>query len=159
MKKTATISECNKYRYDLFRIWDETKPYLMFIGLNPSTADHELDDPTIKRCIGFAEKLDFGGVCMCNLYALRATNPSAMMSSESPIGSDNDMYVKKHALSAGMVIAAWGNHGCYLNRDKEILDILNVDVFALDINKSGQPKHPLYIHSDNEPKIYRPKNR
>lgn len=160
MKKTAKISECNNYRYDLFRVWDETKPYLMFIGLNPSTADHEMDDPTIKKCIGFAEKLNFGGICMCNLFAFRATNPNDMMSSQSPIGIDNDLYVTMHAEKAGMVIAAWGNTGYYLHRDKEVLALLsNVDVFALNINKSGQPQHPLYICSDSEPKPYRLKNQ
>lgn len=160
MKKTATISECNKYRYDLLRVWDETTPYLMFIGLNPSTADHEQDDPTIKRCIGFAESLNFGGICMCNLFAFRATKPSDMMSSSSPIGIDNDSYVKLHAEKAGMVIAAWGNAGDYLNRDKEVLALLSkVDVFALEINKSGQPKHPLYISNDTKPELYQLKNQ
>jgi len=154
MKKSAEISECKKYRYDLFRVWDENKPYLMFIGLNPSTADYEQDDNTIRRCIDFAKNLNFGGICMCNLFALRSTNPKNMLLHTSPIGDKNDFYIKKHAKYAGMIIVAWGNKGNHLNRDKEVIKIINRPVFALDINKSGQPKHPLYIPRNKKPIIF-----
>ncbi|PHM72320.1 DUF1643 domain-containing protein [Xenorhabdus sp. KJ12.1] len=154
MKSSATISKCGKYRYDLCRIWDSSKPYLMFIGLNPSTADHETDDPTIKRCISFAKKLGFGGMYMCNLFAFRATRPSDLFAEDNPIGPDNDLYIKKHSDEAGMVIVAWGNQGIHLGRYKNVLDLIDKELFVLEINKSGQPKHPLYIHNEKEPQPF-----
>ncbi|GHX72979.1 hypothetical protein VCSRO16_3593 [Vibrio cholerae] len=73
MKNTAELSKCRKYRYALWRTWDSDKPFAMFIGLNPSTADEKNDDPTLRRCINFAKSWGYGGVCMANLFAFRAT--------------------------------------------------------------------------------------
>jgi hypothetical protein len=78
MIKDAVLSECRTYRYALWRIWDQTVPYAMFIGLNPSTADESNDDPTLTRCMGFAKSWGYGGVCMANLFALRSTDPTAL---------------------------------------------------------------------------------
>lgn len=97
MKKYATLSEDRKYRYTLTRIWDETKPKVMFIGLNPSTADETKDDPTIIRCINFAKSWGYGGLEMTNLFAFRATNPKVMKNEKEPIGKDNDTWLKKLA--------------------------------------------------------------
>jgi len=78
MKSHATFSPCRKYRYSLFRIWDEDKSLVLFIGLNPSTADEKEDDPTIRRCINFAKQWGwgYGGLIMGNLFSFRATQPS-----------------------------------------------------------------------------------
>ena len=97
IEKGAIISDCNKYRYSLWRIWDKEKPIFTFVGLNPSTADHEQDDRTIRRCINFAKSWGGGGIYMANLFAYRATEPQEMMSQEDPIGPDNDAHLKQLA--------------------------------------------------------------
>ena len=81
MKSGAIFSSCRKYRYALWRNWDETKPCVMIIGLNPSTADENENDPTITRCINFAKSWGYGGVCVTNLFAYCATVPSDMKAS------------------------------------------------------------------------------
>lgn len=143
MKSNANLSICRKYRYALWRIWDESKPYAMFIGLNPSTADETENDPTINRCISYSEDWGYGGLCMANLFAFRATEPSHMMSSDDPIGSDNDEWLKKLSKDAGVIVAAWGNKGSYLNRSKKIIDMIP-NLMCLKVNKSREPAHPLY---------------
>ena len=143
MKASAQLSPCRKYRYALWRTWDESKPYAMFIGLNPSTADETEDDPTIRRCINFAKAWGYGGVCMANLFAYRATVPSDMMAAEDPLGTENDKWLRTLADSAGIVIAAWGNEGAFLDRSKEVVAMFP-ELFCLKINGSGEPAHPLY---------------
>lgn len=143
MKTDAKLSDCRKYRYALWRIWDESKSYAMFIGLNPSTADETEDDPTIRRCITFAKTWGYGGLCMANLFAYRATAPSEMMSAQNPVGPENDIWLKNLAKDAGILVAAWGNNGTYLGRSKEVLMILP-NLKYLKLNKSGEPAHPLY---------------
>ena len=143
MKSDANFSNCRKYRYALWRIWDESKPYVMFIGLNPSTADETKNDQTINRCINYSKDWGYGGLCMANLFAFRATAPSDMMASDEPIGSDNDEWIKKLAKEAGVIVAAWGNDGSYLERSKDVRNMIP-DLMCLKINKSGEPAHPLY---------------
>lgn len=93
MIKDAILSEDRKYRYILSRTWDETKPTVLFIGLNPSTADENEDDPTIRRCIIFAKSWGYGGLIMANLFAFRTTNPQGLYSEKNPVGSENDYYI------------------------------------------------------------------
>jgi hypothetical protein len=143
MKTDANFSSCRKYRYALWRTWDESKPYAMFIGLNPSTADETNDDPTIRRCIGFSKSWGFGGLCMVNLFAFRATEPRDMMSSIEPVGCENDLYIKRLAIDAGVVIAAWGNDGSFKGRSETVSAFLP-DLKCLKMNKTGEPAHPLY---------------
>lgn len=90
--------------------------YAMFIGLNPSTAGDVEDDPTIRRCIQFAKDWGYGALCMTNLFAFRATDPAVMKSYSEPIGSDTDAVLAELAKNAGVVVAAWGNHGKHLGR-------------------------------------------
>lgn len=78
VQKDARLSSCRAYRFALWRIWDQSMPYAMFIGLNPSTADETRDDPTLVRCGNFARQWGYGSVCMANLFALRATGPRAL---------------------------------------------------------------------------------
>ena len=143
MKNTAKLSECRKYRYALWRTWDDSKPYVMFVGLNPSTADENTDDPTLTRCINYAKSWGYGGVCMVNLFAYRATEPSDMKASNDPIGSENNKWLKNMAKEAALVVAAWGNDGSYLGRSKQVLEIIP-NLSCLKVNKSGEPAHPLY---------------
>lgn len=150
MKTDAKLSACRKYRFALWRTWDEEKPYVMIIGLNPSTADETEGDPTITRCINFAKSWGYGGVCMVNLFAYRATAPSDMMASTDPVGAGNDIWLSKLAKDAGIVVAAWGNDGSYLGRSSEIKNILP-NLHCIRMNKSGEPAHPLYLKSELKP--------
>lgn len=106
----AELSECGEYRYRLSRIWDEAKKPLTFIMLNPSTADAELDDPTIRRCMGFAEREQAGGVVVVNLYGFRATKPFDLFQATDPIGPGNDRALKRAARQAKSIVCAWGAH-------------------------------------------------
>ncbi len=150
---SAAFSDCRKYRYALWRWWDKSKKYVMFIGLNPSTADEIENDPTIRRCIGFAQSWGFGGLCMANLFAIRATNPKIMLNHSNPIGIDNNEWLIKLAVQASKVIAAWGMYGGYKKRDKEIIALIP-DMYCLGITKEGFPKHPLYLKKDSELTVF-----
>ena len=143
MNRAAKLSACRLYRYALWRTWDETRPYTLFIGLNPSTADEIEDDPTSRRCVTFAKDWGYGGLCMANLFAFRATVPTAMMACEDPIGPRNDMWLKRLAAGAGVIIAAWGNLGSYRERSAQVTTMLP-NMNCLKLNKSGEPAHPLY---------------
>ena len=145
--KNATFSSCRKYRYSLFRIWDKKKKYVLFIGLNPSTANEEEDDPTIRRCSGYAQKWGYGGFIMVNLFAYRTTLPSNLKKVKYPVGRDNDKYIVKLSKKADITVAAWGNNGNLYSRDKQVLSLVP-KLMCLKINKSGQPAHPLYLKKD-----------
>ena len=155
-EKSATISKDEKYRYDLWRIWDKQKPYLMIIGLNPSTADETKDDNTIRRCKRFAFDWGFGGLCMTNLFAIRATKPKEMMKHPYPVGDANDSYLIRNARSAGMVLAAWSNDGTYMARDWEVKKMIEkiTQMKCLKKTKSGNPWHPLYVKADTKPILF-----
>ena len=153
MIKDAQFSDCRKYRYGLWRIWDEEIPYALFIGLNPSTADEVTDDPTIGRCISFAKNWGYGGLMMANLFAYRATNPEVMMQSEDPVGPENDQWLLQYADNAGVIIGAWGNLGGHMNRAEEVLMMLP-DICYLKLNKTGHPAHPLYLSAELKPKPF-----
>ena len=150
LKTNAKFSACRKYRYALWRNWDESKPYPMIIGLNPSTADENENDPTITRCINFAKSWGYGGVCVTNLFAFCATVPSDLKAYYDPIGTENDAWLYKLAKEADIIVAAWGNDGSYLNRSREILGVM-LNIRCLKMNKSGEPAHPLYLKADLKP--------
>ncbi|MBP2698730.1 hypothetical protein C9J44_05000 [Photobacterium sp. GB-27] len=150
MKKSAVLSSCRKYRYELWRTWDDSKPYAMFIGLNPSTADETEDDPTIRRCINFAKSWGYGGLCMANLFAYRATQPEDMKRASDPIGDKNDETLILLAQNAGVIVGAWGNDGVFLNRSEDVRALIS-ELNVLKVNKSGEPAHPLYLKSTLTP--------
>ena len=151
MKKGAQFSDCRKYRYALWRTWEENC-HVMFIGLNPSTADEKQDDPTIRRCIGFAKDWGFGGIYMLNLFAYRATNPKEILKAENPIGDANDEYLKMYHAKEGLNIACWGTWGVYKGRGEEVIALLGKEnLSCLGVTKNGQPKHPLYLKRGIEP--------
>ena len=143
MKKSAHISKCTNYRYALWRQWDESKPYVLFVGLNPSTADAVEDDPTLRRCMGYAKDWGFGGVCIANLFAFRATEPKVMMLAKDAVGPQNDKWLVHLADEAGLIVAAWGNDGSYLGRAARVRKMMP-EMTCLKLNKSGEPAHPLY---------------
>jgi hypothetical protein len=151
MKKDASLSPCRKYRYTLWRRWGaESEGYAMFIGLNPSTADEVEDDPTIRRCIGYARDWGYGAMCMANLFAFRATKPQVMKSSEEPIGPTNDKTLKALAKDAGVVVASWGVNGAFLGRDKQVISLVP-NLTCLRKTKGGFPAHPLYLKKSLRP--------
>ena len=147
VNKNATFSDCRKYRYALSRTWDGKKKTVLFIGLNPSTADEKIDDPTIRRCINYAQNWGYGSLLMVNLFAYRATIPTELKNVKNPIGNDNDLHITELLKKADLAVAAWGNEGSLLNRDKEVKKIIP-NLMCLKINKSGQPAHPLYQKKD-----------
>jgi hypothetical protein len=144
MQRTARFSRCSEYRYTLSRTWDKSLPRVLFIGLNPSTADDQRDDPTVRRCIGFASEWGYGGLILVNLFAYRSTDPNGLTEVDDPIGPENDRWISVEQAKADRVVAAWGNHGVLLNRDTAVLESLN-QAYCLGITKAGCPRHPLYI--------------
>lgn len=151
----ATISPCGLYRYDLRRVWTGDMCRLVnFVMLNPSTADALDDDPTIRRCIGFAKSWGFGGLVVTNLYAFRATEPADLWKADDPIGPDNDGHVRRWASTANLVVMAWGNHGTFGGRGSAVMRLLREGGCRpayLKITGNGQPGHPLYLPSNLMP--------
>ena len=105
--RRAVLSECGSYRYALTREWADGK-CVAWLMLNPSTADADIDDPTIRRCIGFARQWGYGRLVVVNLFALRATDPRVLVRNADPVGSKNDFYIAKAMKEAQEVICAWG---------------------------------------------------
>jgi hypothetical protein len=154
MMKGATISECGKYRYKLWRIWDCDKPCVLFIMLNPSTADALEDDPTIRRCINFAKSWGYGGLYVGNLFAYRSTDPKELKRVDDPIGIQNSANIYEMFTNCDKVICAWGD-----DKMVRLSSVANIiperHLYYLDKCKSGNPKHPLYLKKDLKPiKLY-----
>ena len=158
MNKWATFSAGRLYRYELWRTWDKRTGYAMFICLNPSTADEMQDDPTVRRCIAFAKGWGYGGLCVTNLFAFRATSPQDMKRAENPIGPNNDVTLQKCAREAAIVIAGWGTHGGYLNRSRAVQEMMPV-LYYLRMTKGGEPAHPLYLPKTLTPQLYAKKGK
>ena len=150
MNRDTIFSPDRLYRYTLWRQWDE-RPFCMFIGLNPSTADETKDDPTIRRCIRFAKDWGYGALCMTNIFAFRATDPQVMRAQFDPIGPDNDTYLNRIGSEAGIIIAAWGVHGAHHGRGKIVHNWFEDRLHHLGLTKDGQPKHPLYLKATSQP--------
>lgn len=144
MTRSTIFSPCRTWRYTLWREWIGGNGYAMFIGLNPSTADEVQDDPTIRRCIAFSKAWGYSAYCMTNLFAFRATDPRVMKAHPDPIGADNDAHLQRCAGSAGIVIAAWGNHGTHMGRAHAVRALLP-RLHCLKVTKAGEPQHPLYL--------------
>lgn len=150
----ATISVCGLYRYHLWRVWDERLPCLCFVMQNPSTADDVDNDPTITRCIGFAKRDGFGGISVRNVFALRATDERVLLTHPDPFGPENERHLMA-ARSVSMMtrlVVAWGERlgGKRLKRHYVYAEncLLPQKPYCLGTNKSGQPKHPLYLRGD-----------
>lgn len=145
MKYDAILSKDKKYRYSLSRIWDDNKPKVLFICLNPSTADEKNDDPTVTRCINFAKSWGYGGLLMGNLFAFRSTDFSNLLSETDPIGPDNDKSLQELAKQSALIVAAWGNNGNLLERSTKVKKMFsNYQLKCLKVNNTKEPMHPLY---------------
>jgi hypothetical protein len=146
VKKSAIISADGVYRYELRRIWGAA-PICGWIMLNPSMADADVDDPTIRRCVGFAKAWGYGGIVVRNLYALRATDPKELWKHRSPAGTDNDSYLLD-AVDDPVTVCAWGAHG---RRGDAVINALSdagAALYHLGLTKAGKPRHPLYLRAD-----------
>ena len=147
----AVFSECRRYRYMLWRIWDESKPLIQFIGLNPSTANETANDNTMRRVIRYAKDWGYGGVYMMNLFAIVSTDPKILKTCEDPLG-ENDKYLKEINGKCQDVLFAWGNFDVF-GRDKAVEKMFS-NAVVLGYNKNNSPKHPLMCRADLKPQPY-----
>lgn len=145
---SAIISKNGLYRYWLERELSGGKSTCVFVMLNPSTADAKLDDPTIRRCISFGERLQCGKLVVVNLFAFRATKPVDLYKARDPIGPENDKYLHKALNLPGVIICGWGANKT-MGRDdriKELATRSNVNLCCLGKTAKGAPRHPLFVH-------------
>jgi hypothetical protein len=150
--RSASLSACGRYRYRLERDLRRSGAAAVFVMVNPSRADAESDDPTIRRCIGFALRLGAGRLVVVNLFAYRATDVRELRRVEDPIGPDNDRHIEAALREADLHVAAWGAfaklpHGLR-PRWREVAAIaarLDCPLQCLGAAKDGQPLHPLRI--------------
>lgn len=152
----AVFSGDRRYRYYLSRPFVGEGRSICWIMLNPSTADEDHNDPTVRRCIGFATDYRFedGGRCgymhVLNLFAFRATDPHELKGEPDPIGPENDIWIEQQASSSDLVVCAWGAHGQYLGRGAQVKQRLldrGIALWCLGCTSSGEPRHPLYVAS------------
>lgn len=156
----ATFSACGTYRYDLARRWDEAAPRLLFVMLNPSTADAGHDDPTIARCLARARAGGFGAVRVVNLFAFRATHPRDLRRAAEPVGPANDAAILGAARWADRIVCAWGVHGSFRDRDYAVRRLLgHRPLYHLGLTKAGHPRHPLHLPYAAEPGPWQPEPR
>jgi hypothetical protein len=133
------------YRYILGRAWGPEENPVLWVMLNPSTADAEKDDPTIRRCISFSKAWGHGALVVVNLYALRSTDPRALLAHPSAVGPSNDAHILAEVLRAGLVVAAWGAHPAVAFRAPIVSEILGRSAVCLGHTAAGHPRHPLYV--------------
>lgn len=151
-QKDAVISHCGQYRYTLVRVWDERLPKVMFVGLNPSVADAERDDFTLKRCVAYARDWGYGGVLIGNLFAYRSTDPRALKNARDPIGPENDIWLKRLADESEIVVAAWGNHGTFMHRGEAVRKLVP-RLHYLALTQKGEPHHPRGLPNELKPRL------
>ena len=153
----AKFSACRRWRYLLWRRWDESKPVANFLMLNPSTADELKLDPSCTRARVYAEKWGYGALIVTNLFAWRATDPDDMKAAKDPVGKGNDAAILRAAREAAIVVCAWGNHGAHEGRSTKVVELLRnggVNLFLLKKNACGEPAHPLYLPGNLKPVSY-----
>lgn len=143
-EKYAIISNDAKYRYALWRTWDDQKPKVLFICLNPSTADAFQDDRTVRRCVDFAHRWGFGGIAIGNLFAYRATRPQELIGLKDAVGKDNDLWLTKLRDDCSEWIAAWGADSVVNKREATVVSMFS-SLKCLGVTRLGHPRHPLYI--------------
>ncbi len=138
------------YRYSLWRSWDEQSARVGFVMLNPSRADAMVNDPTIRRCISFAQLWGFGSLEVVNLFAYRTVHPAELRHAPDPIGPENDRYLATLGQRVDQLVLAWGNEGRWQSRNAAAILLLGdrLPALCLGITRLGQPKHPLYVRRD-----------
>ena len=163
--RSAEISECGQYRWSLHRSWElwseqgehiKGKGVCCFVMLNPSTADGTQDDPTIRRCIGFAKSWGYTTLSVRNLFSFRATDPRELLSAENPVGGRGDQELIT-ACTADLLVAAWGATVPF-ERDRQAMVLFREHfpektIYCIGVTKGGHPRHPLYVRADVKPMI------
>ncbi|NJR62516.1 MAG: DUF1643 domain-containing protein [Cyanobacteria bacterium CRU_2_1] len=159
MEMGAIFDPTGIYRYALWRSWNPLLPRIVFIMLNPSTADSHINDPTIRRCIQFAQTWGYGTLEVVNLFGLKTTDPQELLKKDDPVGVECDRHLGVAIDRAEQILVAWGNWGCLHQRDRVVMEQLpsKKKVYCLGINRSGQPRHPLYVKRDTLPTLYNPR--
>jgi hypothetical protein len=161
-RSQAQFSPCGSYRWMLERRWDQLRPRLLFIGLNPSRADAERDDPTLRRLIGFARAWGFGSLEVVNLFGRCSASPAVLRRCSDPIGPENDHWLKQGLArlqpKAGDALwLGWGNGGVWRQREQQVLELLaqeaplDLPLWTIGLTASGQPRHPLYAPAAAQP--------
>lgn len=157
----ATLSDCEQYRYRLWREWDRSRPALGFIMLNPSTADHQVDDPTIARCLQRAIAGKYGRLEVVNLFPLRSVHPDGLLAHPAPLGDERaaNRAIMDAVDRCAMVICAWGTHRAAPARALEVLRLVRKRgrgdrLYHLGLNQDGSPRHPLYIAAKTRPQPF-----
>jgi hypothetical protein len=160
-ERGAQLSDCGAYRYRLWREWNASRPTVAFVMLNPSTADHLVDDPTVTQCFARAVADNFGRLEVANLFPLRATHPDELLMHPDPLGprSRANSAILEAVDLASMVICAWGSHEAAATRAADVLHLLGITnmsgkLFHLGLNIDGSPKHPLYIAANKRPEPF-----
>ncbi|MGW1884475.1 DUF1643 domain-containing protein [Streptomyces sp. NPDC001970] len=160
VRRSAVVSDCERYRYLLARTWQRDGRTAVFVLLNPSTADARTDDATSRRCIDFAGRWDCSALVVVNLYAWRATDPGELRDARDPVGPENDAYLVAVAALAhetgGVIVGGWG---CRARPDRvsAVLELPGMRrLTALALTRAGQPKHPLYLPSHLTPRPWTP---
>ncbi len=154
MKRGAVMSIDQAYRYQLTRRWGDDEASVTWVMLNPSTADADVDDPTIRRCIGFSRSWGFDALTVVNLFAYRATDPKALALADEPVGQVNYRHVREAIEDSAGVVCAWGAHARKVRQFPYTPDVRDlaarcrVPVFCLGTTKAGDPRHPLYLAAD-----------
>jgi hypothetical protein len=146
----AKFDESGKYRYSLWRTWSLYQPHIVYVLLNPSTADEHRNDPTLRRCIEFARAWQFGSVEVVNLFAYRAPNANELLKIYDPVGVENNYYLTQAIEQCSTVVVGWGTNGTLFGRDRQVLSMLSVmkEVYCLGATRDGHPRHPLYVKGE-----------
>lgn len=151
---TAKFSPCQLFRYELVRVWDNQKPTVNWLMLNPSTATEKILDPTLRRCLGYAKAWGHGGMIITNLFALRSTNPKGLLGVLDPIGPDNDSAIIDAWSKCSTTVVGWGKTGLFKGRARQVVSMLQqhgAHLFCVSTNKDGSPGHPLYLKGGLSP--------
>ena len=152
--RRTVLSMDGLYRYTLWREFDLTNSrYVMFLPLNPSTADATEDDRSVRRMVDFAKRWGFGAMCVGNLFAFRATEPAVMKAAVDPVGPHNDAALLALASQASLIVAAWGTDGAFRSRADDVARLMP-KLHCLVRNKDGSPRHPLYVRAETRPSPY-----
>lgn len=136
----VTLSSCGQYRYRLWRIWNNDKPHVLFIGLFPSAGDDTTDDPAVIACQRLAVAAGYGGFHLVSLFAWRSFDRHGAGGGSDPVGKDNDAIIADAAVRAGLVVCAWGGDPRLAGRDNEVIALLrndDIDLFALAVEQDG----------------------
>lgn len=153
--RNAVFSPCRTYRYELARYWQSGSQICNFILLNPSKADAQTDDATVRRCIRYAHDWGYAGLVITNLFAFRSTDPRQLKMCPDPFGPENYDYLRSAAYAAGVVVCGWGEHGRLHDWGQEILELLQdmgIRLHALRLTAGGHPHHPLRLPANLRPR-------